>query len=208
MKESSIWSKNKKKYKSIPKPEDDDSFAEIIDPIERIAEGFVMKKLRQYFGVRAIRAYFTMIFFGYMLDQANINVLERKINFIIKNQQEFTLYTIVYISTITILSFLDFRESKFFAELELNENMWNNFVQNIQPNIDDPDKKLLAMYSFKMEKTKKDLRDYFIKVVDEYIKELLEQVSALDFTVIELQQRLKELEPLQNLAEQIRKKRE
>jgi len=202
----SIFGK-KKKTKSIPKPNGKENFTDIFDPIERTAEGFFMKRLRQFFGVRAIRAYFTMIFFAYMLDQANINILQRKVDFVIENQQEFILYTSVYISTITILSFLDFMESKFFAELEQNDRMWNNFVQNIQPSIDDPDKKLLAMYSFRMEKTKKDLRDYFIKVVDEYIKELLEQVSSLDFTVIDLQQQLKNLEPLRDLADQIQKKK-
>ena len=194
--------------KKIPSPDVDDiNILDALNPIERKAESFILKQLRQFFGVRAIRAYFTMIFFGYMFDQVSINIFERKFKFVINNQQEFTLYSSIYIIMIVILSFLDFRESKFFAGLEQNERMWVNFVQNIQPHIDDPDMKLLAMYSFKLEKTNKDLRDYLIKIVNQHIKDLLEDVSDLDLKVLEMDQFIKQFEPLIELANQVKAKK-
>lgn len=194
--------------KTIPKPDNNNiNISDMLDPIERKAEDWVLKQLRRYFGVRAIRAYFTTIFFGYLLDQVSINFTERKFKFIINDQQEFIVYASVYISFILILSLLDFKESRFFAELEQNERMFKNFIVNIQPNIEDSDKKLLAMYSFKLEKTPNDLRDYFIKVVDEYIKELIESNADLGLKVNELEMDLRELDILKELATQIRERK-
>jgi hypothetical protein len=194
--------------KKIPEPDIEDiNILDILNPIERKAESFILKQLRQFFGVRAIRAYFTMIFFGYMLDQVTINIFERRFKFEINNQQEFTLYSSIYIFVIVILSFLDFRESRFFSELEQNERMWSNFIVNIQPHIEDPDMKLLAMYSFKLEKTNKDLRDYLIKIVNQHIKGLLEDVSDMDFKILELEKELEIYEPLKELVKQIQNKK-
>lgn len=194
--------------KRIPEPDIDRNIVDMLYPIERTAEDFVLKQLRRFFGVRAIRAYFTMIFFGYLFDQVNINFSERRFKFEINNQQEFILYASVYLSFVIILGLLDFRESKFFSELEQNERMWHNYVINIQPNIEDPDKKLMAMYSFKLEKTSNDLRDYFIKIVDEYIKEIIEEVSDLNMRQIDFENLLREFEPLKDLALQLREKKQ
>lgn len=188
--------------KNIPEPDIDRDFTDVIDPIERKAEDWVLKQLRRFFGVRAIRSYFTIIFFGYLMDNVSISLFSNeKLNFHINNQQEFVIYAGVYISFIIILSLLDFKESRFFGELEQNERFWKNFVQNIQPHIGDADKKLFAMYTFKMGKTKGELRDYFMKMFDQYVKELVEGQAIIKQEVNDMAVILSEFEALRDLAE-------